>query len=116
MPTTTTPSARRSASEGAQQTAPDLTAIQPSLKLELSGSQVNVRWGWQGQSAYLDMIELQVDRGAGFALLAYDTTPNYTDTTPLPATAARWTYKGIYRVADARVGQWSNEVGITVSG
>ena len=38
------------------------------------------------------------------------------DTTPLPATAAKWKYRAIYRVADARVGVWSDEVSITVGG
>ena len=62
------------------------------------------------------MIELQVDRGTGYVLLANDTTPNYTDTTPLPATPTKWKYKAIYRVGDQRVGLWSNEVSITVGG
>ncbi|MCB1089281.1 MAG: hypothetical protein KDM63_19750, partial [Verrucomicrobiae bacterium] len=68
-----------------------------------------VRWGWQGEGAFLDAIELCVDRedGQGFRLLTIDTTPSYVDTTPIPATAARWSYKAIYRVGDARVGQWS---------
>ena len=54
--------------------------------------------------------------GKGYGLLAYDTTPNYTDTAPLPATPVKWKYKGIYRVGDQRVGLWSNEVSITVGG
>ncbi len=61
------------------------------------------------------MIELTVDRGSGFAPLAYDTTPDNTGTTPFPATAQKWTDKAIYRVGDQRVGQWSDEVSITVS-
>jgi hypothetical protein len=62
------------------------------------------------------MMELQVDRGtgAGFQFLAMDTTPNYTDTAVPPA-PAKWTYRGIYRVGDARVGQWSSEVSINVA-
>lgn len=88
------------------------------LKLKLEGGVVQVGWTWQGQSAFLDMIEIQVDRGTGggFAMLTYDTTPGYTDTTPLPATAAKWKYRAIYRVGDQRVGQWSSEVAITVGG
>ena len=40
-------------------------------------------------------LELLVDRadGKGFVTLAYDTTPDYTDTTPIPATPTKWTYK-----------------------
>jgi hypothetical protein len=47
-------------------------------------------------------------------LLAIDSTPGYTDTTPLPATPAKWIYKAIYRVGDAQVGLWSNPVSIIV--
>jgi len=104
--------------EGAVMAVPAAVSFQPVLKLELVGGQVFIHWGWQGHSGSLDMLELQVDRGdgKGYNLLTYDTTPNYTDTTPLPATAAKWKYKGIYRVADARTGQWSDEVSITVGG
>ncbi|HEV7403831.1 MAG TPA: hypothetical protein VGO11_12920 [Chthoniobacteraceae bacterium] len=102
--------------EGAIQTGPDMATLQPILKLEGSGGMINIRWGWQGNSAFLDMIELQVDRndGKGWVLLAMDTTPNYTDTFA-PTAAAKWTYRGIYRVGDNRVGQWSNEVSINVA-
>ena len=102
--------------EGAEQTPPDLTAVQPMLTLAISGNQVQVGWGWQGWQAYLDQIEIQVDRGdgKGYVLLAFDTTPGYTDTTPLPATPAKWTYRGIYRLDEAQVGQWSSPVSIMV--
>ena len=104
--------------EGAQQTAPDLTTLQPVIDAVISGNHVNVKWGWGGNSAYLDMCELQVDRGDGhgFVLLAYDTTPNYTDTQPFPAAPAKWTYKAIYRVGDAQVGVWSLPVSVVVGG
>jgi hypothetical protein len=49
-------------------------------------------------------------------MLTYDTTPGYVDTQPFPATPTKWTYKAIYRVGDAQVGQWSNPVSITVGG
>src|SRR5439155_26621655 len=67
-----------------------------------SGNQVIIDWGWQGQGAFLDMIELQVDRsgGQGYGFLANDTTPGYVDTMPFPATPTKWTYRGIYRVGD----------------
>ena len=42
-------------------------------------------------------------------------TPGYTDSTPFPATAALWKYKAIFRAGDQRVGQWSDEVSITVA-
>jgi len=102
--------------EGAQQTGPDLTTIQPIIDAIISGNHVNVKWGWGGNSAYLDICELQVDRndGKGFVLLAFDTTPGYTDTQAFPATPAIWTYRAIYRVGDAQVGVWSLPVSVTV--
>jgi len=104
--------------EGTVSAPVDLTTLRPDLAVRPNGGEVFVAWGWQGHHADLDLIELQVDRGdgKGFVLLAYDTTPGYNDTTPLPAAPAKWTYKAIYRVADARVGQWSNEISLTVGG
>lgn len=103
--------------EGAELTGPDFATFKPVLKLEASGGSVLVRWGWQGFADFLDMIELQVDRGtgAGFVPLAYDTTPNYLDTASAPAVAAKWTYKAIFRVGDQRVGQWSDPASINVA-
>jgi hypothetical protein len=102
--------------EGADQTAPDLTTLQPVIDAVISGNHVNVKWGWGGNSAYLDMCELQVDRGdgKGFILLAYDTTPNYTDTQSFPTAPTKWTYRAIYRVGDNQVGVWSLPVSVTV--
>jgi hypothetical protein len=104
--------------EGAHQTGPDLTTVQPDFDLTISGNQVFVDWGWAGNGAYLDICEIWVDRGdgKGFVFLTYDTTPGYTDTTPFPATPAKWTYKAIYRVGDAQVGLWSKLVSIIVGG
>ena len=36
------------------------------------------------------------------------------DTTPFPAAPAKWTYRAIYHVDDAQVGQWSAPVSVTV--
>jgi hypothetical protein len=104
--------------EGAEQTGPDMATVQPVISVGASGTEVQVKWGWGGYSEFLDMCEIQVDRGggAGFVPLCFDTTPNYTDTTPFPATPAKWSYRAIYRVGDHRVGQWSNPVGLTVGG
>ncbi len=57
-----------------------------------------------------------MNRGNGYTLLTYDTTPGYTDTAPIPAIPAKWSYKAIYRVGDHEVGQWSSEISITVGG
>ena len=102
--------------EGAAQTGPDFSTFKPVLKLKLSGGQPFVGWDWQSQSAFLDQIEIQVNRGTGYVLLATDTTPGYLDTAPAPAGGAKWTYKAIYRVGDQRVGQWSDEASITIAG
>jgi hypothetical protein len=102
--------------EGEEQTGPDLMTLQPEIKAQAAGSEVKISWGWQGFAAFLDMIELQVDRGSGWQMLAMDTTPNYNDTQPFPATATRWKYRAIFRVGDARVGLWSNEVSVNVGG
>lgn len=104
--------------EGAVQSQPPAGAYQPVLKVELIGAQSFLRWGWEGHSAFLDSCEIHKDSGDGhgFVLLAVDTTPNYTDTTTLPATPVKWKYKAIFRKGDARVGQWSDEVSIVVGG
>ena len=104
--------------EGAAQTGPDFATFKPVLELELRGSLVFIKWTWQGQSDYLDMIEIQVDRGTGggFVFLCQDTTPGYADTTALPAAPAKWGYKAIFRDGTQRVGQWSDVVTITVGG
>ena len=104
--------------EAPDQAAPDYATLQPVLKLTISGNAVSVGWDWGGYSLFLDMIELQADRGdgRGFILLAFDATPGFTAPEPLPATPAKWKYRAIYRLGDARTGQWSDEVAITVGG
>lgn len=102
--------------EGEAVVAPDLSQVKPHFTLELRGGQVFIRWGWGGNGSFLDAIDILVDRGNGYVHLVTDTTPNYTDSTPLPATAQKWTYKAIFKVGDARVGQWSDVVSITVGG
>ena len=101
---------------GAEKGAPDFATIQPKLTATVQGGAVFIGWGWQGQGAFLDLLELQVDRGSGWGHLASDTTPDYTDTTPFPATLTRWKYRAIYQVADAHVGLWSATVEVAVGG
>jgi hypothetical protein len=99
---------------GTEVTGPDMGTIQPEFTVRLVGGQPFLDWNWGGNRAHLDMVQLQVDRGTSFADLAYDTTPGYTDTAPLPATPTKWKYRAIYRVGDAQVGVWSTEVSVTV--
>ena len=103
---------------GIEDVAPDMATIQPDIDAAVQVSSVQIGWDWGGNSPFLDMIELEVDRGDGhgYVLLANDTTPGYTDTHPFPATLTKWTYRGIYRVGDAQVGVWSNPVSVTVGG
>lgn len=101
--------------EGAESAPPPPGDFQPVISLELRGGEVFIRWGWDGRSAFLKSIEIEVDRGSGFQFLTIDTTPNYTDSTPLPATAAQWKYRAIYRDGQGRVGQWSAVVSISVA-
>ena len=102
--------------EGAEAAGPDLSLVKPRFTLEMNGGLVFLRWGWEGNGAFLDAIDILVDRGSGYTHLVTDTTPNYIDGTPPPATAEKRTYKAIFKVGDARVGQWSDEVSITVGG
>lgn len=101
---------------GAEKGAPDFTTFGPVLKVTRAPAGVTVGWDWQGKSEFLHMIELQVDRGNGYVLLAFDTTPGYVDTEPIPANPTKWKYRGIYRVGDQRVGQWSAEASVNVGG
>lgn len=102
--------------EGAIITAPELADVKPKFTVEITGDHVLIRWKWDGLSQWLDALEILVDRGNGYVHLVTDTTPNYIDSTPLPATAQKWTYKAIFKVGDSRIGQWSDEVSLTVGG
>ncbi len=102
--------------EGDVQALPPAGSLQPVLDLIREGNKVLVKWGWQGKKAFIDMCEIQVDRndGKGWVLLAFDTTPDYLDTAPLPATPTRWKYRAIYHKGDGAVGTWSDEKAIVV--
>lgn len=95
---------------------PDFATFGPVLKLKVDAAGVMVGWTWQSFSAFLGACEIHVDRGdgQGFKMLTIDTTPNYLDTQPFPAAPAKWTYKAVYRLGDARVGQWSAAVSVNV--
>ena len=103
---------------GGEVTAPDLTTVQPVITAKVNGSQVDLKWGWQGNADWLSSCEIVVDRGdgKGFVPLSIDTTPNYNDTQPFPAAKTIWTYKAIYRADDRQVGRWSASVNVTVGG
>ena len=101
---------------GAEKGAPDFDTFGPVLKITRAPAGVTVGWDWQGKREFLDMIELRVNRGSGDELLAFDTTPGYNDTAPIPANPTKCKYRAIYRVGDQRVGQWSAEASVNVGG
>ena len=98
---------------GADQTV-DVNSLKPVLTAALEAAHVDLGWAKQG----MDGLELQVDRGSGFVLLAIVTAQKYADTAALPAVgqSALWKYKGIYLQSDQRVGQWSDVVSLPVAG
>jgi len=100
--------------EGAEITI-DLPSMKPLLTLRLaSGGHPEVVWTRKS----MDALEIEVDRGTGWQMLAIDTEPNYVDHSPLPASgqSAVWHYRAIYRLSDERVGQWSDVATIPVMG
>lgn len=103
---------------GSEATGPDFETLRPTFTVKLIGGKVVIEWGWGGFRSFLDMLQIQVDRAdaKGFVDLAFDTTPGYTDTQPLPAAPVKWKYRAIWRVGDEQVGLWSEEVSITVGG
>ena len=103
---------------GSVDSAPDLTTLMPDIAAIVSGSVVKITWGWQGLSKWLDLCELQVDRGTGqgWQPLVFDTTPNYDDTHPHPAAATQWKYRAIFRVGEQQIGAWSQPVTVVVGG
>lgn len=100
---------------GEEQTI-DLVQIKPAISTRMAaGGHPEIVWAKQG----MDGIEIYVSReGSPYTLLAYDMRPNHIDAAPLPAlgTSAVWKYRAIYRYHDAQVGQWSDEVSVTVTG
>ena len=100
----------------AAQGAPDFATFAPVLKAMVQGNKVDIDWDWQGFRKFLQQCEIQVDRGNGWEILTFDTTPDYTDSHPHPAAATQWKYRAIYRVDDTQVGQWSPVVSVMVGG
>ncbi len=63
-------------------------------------------------------VEIWKNTGSGWVKLDTDSSPDYTDKTELPPVGqtAVWKYKMIYLYKDAVVGEWSDEVTVTVLG
>ena len=92
----------------------DLDSLQPMLSVKFVNDQPFLDWAKAGMEA----LEIEVDRGNGFTLLTIDSHPGHLDTAPLPpaGTTALWRYRGIYRLKDQRVGQWSAVLEVAVKG
>ena len=94
----------------------DPSSYQPILTLSLEAGHPHIGWPKQG----MDSLELLKDwgDGKGFVQLTITTNTDYADMSPLPApgTSAVWKYKGIYRMNDRQVGQWSDIATIGVMG
>ena len=101
---------------GSSEEGPDFATLAPDIAVERKGNANHIDWGWQGYGKWLTQCEIQVDRGQGWEVLTFDTTPGYIDTHPAPATLTMWKYRAIYRVDDEQVGQWSPVVSIAMGG
>ncbi len=99
---------------GPQESGPDLVTLRPVFTVVATPAGVQIHWNFGGYGKFLDQIELQVDRGNGWQILTFDTTPGYTDTHEQPTTLTQWKYRGIFRVGDAPVGQWSETVSVAL--
>ena len=69
-----------------------------------------------GMRTLLAALLIATPAGVATPALAFDTTPGYLDTCAQPAALTKWKYRGIYRVGEAQVGQWSAEQTIAVGG
>ena len=92
----------------------DPETAQPDLRVDLIAGRPVISAGLQG----FDAVEVEVDRGSGFNLFNACTGAPITDTHPLPAPGESdvWTYRGVLREGDKRVGQWSLAVPVAVIG
>jgi len=99
---------------GDEQTV-EINKLQPELKSEIVAGHPVIKW----TKGHADALDIFVDRndGAGFVFLATDTSPDYTDTTPLPqgVESAVWEYQAIYKINDDQVGKYSESIKVTVS-
>ncbi len=100
--------------EAAEEAGIAVSDAKPSLKTMQSGDKVLLLWTKSRFSGIL----LEKDSGNGFVMLDKDFMPDYLDNSPMPAAGqtAIWKYRAIYLLRDEKVGQWSDEVSITVTG
>ena len=93
----------------------DTFELKPELKHRLDGAHPVIIWK-KGTASALDIYADRKD-GKGFIFLTTDTQPDYIDKYPMPkgVESVVWEYKGIYRMADKQVGQFSEVIQVTVT-
>jgi hypothetical protein len=99
---------------GAETDMPDTAVHAPAISIRIaSGGYPEIVWH-KGQMSGVE-IQKQDDKGQ-WQLLAIDTIPNFIDTSALPPAGqpVRRTYRAIYLLNDARYGQWSDAVSVTL--
>ncbi len=85
--------------------------MKPILSLSNKFGQLEILW----VKGFADSIRIEVDRGDGngFQFLTKGSIPNYTDLASLTSQGT-WKYRAIYLMEDKHIGEWSEEVGITI--
>lgn len=90
--------------------------LKPRLKGALDANRPKIMWV---KGRFVDSIDLYVDRqlNNNYEYLTNDSKPHYIDDYPMPPDAASvvYRYKGIYRIGDEQVGQFSDPITITVT-
>jgi hypothetical protein len=92
----------------------DFGAAKPILNIVMQAHHPNIKWTKQDFQG----IKIFVDRtGSGYEFLATDTFPNYLETAPMPAVgeSAVWKYRAIYIMSDEEVGEFSDEMSVSVT-
>lgn len=84
----------------------------PKLRLSNKCGQLQVKWTKDNN---VEGICIEVDRadGKGFQFLTIDKSSNYTDLAAI-TNKGTWKYRAIYLCAGDPVGDWSDEVSITI--
>ena len=90
--------------------------LKPELKGDLDANRPKIVWK---KGPFVDSIDLYVDRelNDNYVYLTNDSEPDYVDTYQMPPDVASvvYRYKGIYRIGDEQVGQYSDPITITVT-
>lgn len=88
------------------------TPTKPILLLSNKCGQLEVLWAKDNN---IDSIFIEVDRsdGKGFQFLTIDKSTNYTDLAAITSKGT-WKYRAIYLCKDEQVGDWSDEVTISI--